>query len=69
MLAALRVAHGKLLTVGFDRANAPAFGASPRAADALLLLLIGAFTIVAVQALDPCWCLRCWSGRQRRRAS
>jgi ABC-type Mn2+/Zn2+ transport system permease subunit len=51
VLAALRVAHGKLLTVGFDRANAPAFGASPRAADALLLLLIGAFTVVAVQAL------------------
>ena len=51
VLAALRVAHGKLLTVGFDRANAPAFGASPRAADTLLLLLIGAFTIVAVQAL------------------
>jgi ABC-type Mn2+/Zn2+ transport system permease subunit len=51
VLAALRVAHGKLLTVGFDRANAPAFGASPRAADALLLLLVGGFTIVAVQAL------------------
>lgn len=51
VLATLRVAHGKLLTVGFDRANAPAFGASPRAADALLLLLIGAFTVVAVQAL------------------
>ena len=41
VLAALRVAHGQLLTVGFDRANAPAFGASPRAADALLLLLVG----------------------------
>jgi ABC-type Mn2+/Zn2+ transport system permease subunit len=51
VLAALRGAHGKLLTVGFDRANAPAFGASPRAADTLLLLLIGGFTIVAVQAL------------------
>jgi ABC-type Mn2+/Zn2+ transport system permease subunit len=51
VLAALRGAHGNLLTVGFDRANAPAFGASPRAADTLLLLLIGAFTIVAVQAL------------------
>jgi ABC-type Mn2+/Zn2+ transport system permease subunit len=49
--AVLRVAHGKLLTVGFDRTNAPAFGASPRAADTLLLLLMGAFTIVAVQAL------------------
>lgn len=48
---ALSVAHGKLLAVGFDRGNAPAFGASPRAADTLLLLLVGAFTIVAVQAL------------------
>jgi len=44
-------AHGHLLAVGFDRANAPAFGASPRAADVLLLLLVGAFTVVAVQAL------------------
>jgi ABC-type Mn2+/Zn2+ transport system permease subunit len=49
--AALRIAHGKLLTVGFDRGNAPAFGASPRVADTLLLLLVGGFTIVAVQAL------------------
>jgi ABC-type Mn2+/Zn2+ transport system permease subunit len=48
---ALRAAHGLLLTVGFDRPNALAFGASPRRADALLLLLVGAFTIVAVQAL------------------
>ena len=51
VLAALRAAHGNLLTVGFDRDNAPAFGASPRAADTLLLLLVGGFTIVAVQAL------------------
>jgi ABC-type Mn2+/Zn2+ transport system permease subunit len=51
VLAALRAAHGKLLAVGFDRTNAPAFGASPQAADMLLLLLMGAFTIVAVQAL------------------
>jgi ABC-type Mn2+/Zn2+ transport system permease subunit len=49
--AALRIAHGQLLTVGFDRANAPAFGASPRVADTLLLLLVGGFTIVAAQAL------------------
>jgi ABC-type Mn2+/Zn2+ transport system permease subunit len=48
---AVRVAHGNLLTVGFDRVNARAFGASPPAADALLLALVGAFTIVAVQAL------------------
>lgn len=47
----LGVTHGRLLAVGFDRANAPAFGASPRQADALLLLLVGAFTVVAVQAL------------------
>ena len=51
ILAALRAAQGKLLMVGFDRTNAPAFGASPRAADTLLLLLIGGFTVVAVQAL------------------
>lgn len=49
--AALAAAHGRLLAVGFDRANAPAFGASPRAADLVLLLLVGAFTVVAVQAL------------------
>jgi ABC-type Mn2+/Zn2+ transport system permease subunit len=48
---ALLTAHGLLLAVGFDRANAAAFGASPRRADALLLLLLGAFTLVAVQAL------------------
>jgi ABC-type Mn2+/Zn2+ transport system permease subunit len=48
---ALRLAHGQLLTVGFDRANAPAFGASPRVTDALLLLLVGGFAVIAVQAL------------------
>jgi ABC-type Mn2+/Zn2+ transport system permease subunit len=51
VLASLRAAHATLLTVGFDRTNARAFGASPRAADALLLALMGAFTVVAVQAL------------------
>jgi ABC-type Mn2+/Zn2+ transport system permease subunit len=51
VVVALRGVHGKLLAVGFDRTNAPAFGASPRAADTLLLLLVGGFTIVAVQAL------------------
>jgi len=51
VLTSLRAAHATLLAVGFDRANARAFGASPRAADALLLGLVGAFTVVAVQAL------------------
>jgi ABC-type Mn2+/Zn2+ transport system permease subunit len=51
VVVTLRGAHGQLLAVGFDRTNAPAFGAGPRAADTLLLLLVGAFTIVAVQAL------------------
>jgi ABC-type Mn2+/Zn2+ transport system permease subunit len=49
--ATLLAAHGTLLAVGFDRTNARAFGASPRAADTLLLALVGAFTVVAVQAL------------------
>jgi ABC-type Mn2+/Zn2+ transport system permease subunit len=51
VLSVLRLTHGTLLTVGFDRANARAFGARPRFADATLLLLVGAFTVVAVQAL------------------
>lgn len=49
--AVLATVHGRLLAVGFDRSNAPAFGASPREADLVLLLLVGAFTVVAVQAL------------------
>ena len=51
VLAALRVVHGRLLVAGFDRSTARAFGAHPAAADLLLLLLVGAFTVVAVQAL------------------
>ncbi len=51
VLAALRLAHGRLVVVGFDRLNARAFGAVPTAADLLLLVLVGAFTVVAVQAL------------------
>ena len=51
VLVALRLAHGRLLIAGFDRANAPAFGASPAVADLVLLLLVGAFTVIAVQAL------------------
>jgi ABC-type Mn2+/Zn2+ transport system permease subunit len=51
VLTALRLAHARLLIVGFDRSNARAFGSSPAAVDLVLLLLVGAFTVVAVQAL------------------
>jgi ABC-type Mn2+/Zn2+ transport system permease subunit len=51
VLAVLAIAHRRLLEVGFDRTNAPAFGASPRTTDALLLMLVGGFAVVAVPAL------------------
>jgi ABC-type Mn2+/Zn2+ transport system permease subunit len=51
VLAALRLAHGRLLVVGFDRSNARAFGSNPAAVDLALLVLVGAFTVIAVQAL------------------
>jgi ABC-type Mn2+/Zn2+ transport system permease subunit len=51
VLVALRLAHGRLLVVGFDRVNARAFGSAPATADLVLLVLVGAFTVVAVQAL------------------
>jgi ABC-type Mn2+/Zn2+ transport system permease subunit len=50
-LAALRLSHRRLLLVGFDRGSARAFGSSPHAADLIMLGLVGAFTVVAVQAL------------------
>ncbi len=51
VLVALRLAHSRLLVVGFDRSNARAFGSNPASVDLVLLLLVGAFTVVAVQAL------------------
>jgi ABC-type Mn2+/Zn2+ transport system permease subunit len=51
VLAALGLAHGRLMLVGFDRASARAFGARPGAADLMLVTLVGAFTVIAVQAL------------------
>jgi ABC-type Mn2+/Zn2+ transport system permease subunit len=48
---ALRVLHGRLLAVGFDRGSARAVGASPLLADAALLLLLALATVVAVRAL------------------
>jgi ABC-type Mn2+/Zn2+ transport system permease subunit len=51
VLVALRLVHDRLLIVGFDRSNARAFGAPPARADVVLLALIAAFIVVAVQAL------------------
>jgi ABC-type Mn2+/Zn2+ transport system permease subunit len=51
VLAALRLAHGQLLAVGFDRGAARGLGARPFLADAILLVLIAAAVLVAVQGL------------------
>jgi ABC-type Mn2+/Zn2+ transport system permease subunit len=51
VLVALRVLHGRLLLVGFDRLNASALGVRASVVDAALLLLIAAALLVAVQGL------------------
>jgi ABC-type Mn2+/Zn2+ transport system permease subunit len=51
VLAALRLLHGRLLLVGFDRLTAPALGVRPGVVDAALLLLVAAALLVAVQGL------------------
>lgn len=51
MLLVLRVLHGRLLAVGFDRSSARALGASPLLADAALLVLLALAILVAVQGL------------------
>jgi ABC-type Mn2+/Zn2+ transport system permease subunit len=48
---ALRLLHGRLLTVGFDRSTARSVGAAPLAADAALLVLLALAILVAVQGL------------------
>lgn len=48
---ALRLLHGRLLVVGFDRGTARSLGVSPGLVDAALLLLLGAAIVVAVQGL------------------
>jgi ABC-type Mn2+/Zn2+ transport system permease subunit len=50
-LFALRLLHGRLLAVGFDRGNARALGASPLLADASVLILLAIAIVVAVQGL------------------
>ncbi len=51
VLVSLRLLHGQLLAVGFDRTTARSIGANPRLADIALLVLIGLATVVAVQGL------------------
>lgn len=51
VVLALRLLHGRLLIAGFDRGTARSLGVSPALADAALLLLLGAGTVVAVQGL------------------
>ncbi len=50
-LAALRLLHGQLLVVGFDRAGARALGASPALAETALLVLIALAVLIGVQGL------------------
>ncbi len=51
VLVALRLLHGRLLVAGFDRGASRALGVSPALADAALLVLLAAATVVAVQGL------------------
>jgi ABC-type Mn2+/Zn2+ transport system permease subunit len=51
VLAALWILHGRLLAVGFDRSSARSLGAAPGVVDTVLLLLIAAAILVAVQGL------------------
>jgi ABC-type Mn2+/Zn2+ transport system permease subunit len=51
VVAALGLLHGRLLATGFDRGSARALGLSPAAVDAVLLLLLSAAIVVAVQGL------------------
>jgi ABC-type Mn2+/Zn2+ transport system permease subunit len=48
---ALRILHGQLLAVGFDRAAAPAMGGRPLLVDVALLALLALAILVAVQGL------------------
>ena len=51
VLAGLRLLHGRLLVVGFDRLNAPGLGVAPLTVDVALLALLAVALIVAVQGL------------------
>lgn len=51
VLVALRLLHGRLLAVGFDRGSARSLGAAPALVDAALLVLVAVAILVAVQGL------------------
>lgn len=51
VLAALWLAHDRLLVVGFDRVSAPGLGVRPLLVDVTLLVLLAAALLVAVQGL------------------
>jgi ABC-type Mn2+/Zn2+ transport system permease subunit len=51
IVAALRLLHGRLLAVGFDRSSAASLGASPAVADAAVLILLAGAILVGVQGL------------------
>jgi ABC-type Mn2+/Zn2+ transport system permease subunit len=51
VLVGLRLLHGQLVVVGFDRAGARALGARPAMVDAALLVLVALAIVVAVQGL------------------
>jgi ABC-type Mn2+/Zn2+ transport system permease subunit len=51
LVGALRLAHSRLLAVGFDRAAAPRLGVSPLVVDGLVLVLLAAAIVIAVQGL------------------
>jgi ABC-type Mn2+/Zn2+ transport system permease subunit len=51
VLAALRLMHGQLLTVGFDRMSAHALGGRPALVETVLLVLVALAILVAVQGL------------------
>lgn len=51
VLVALRLLHGRLLAVGFDRSSARGLGVSPGLVDTALLVLLALAVLVAVQGL------------------
>jgi ABC-type Mn2+/Zn2+ transport system permease subunit len=51
VVAALRLLHGQLLLTGFDRPSARALGGRPLITELVLLALVAATIVVAVQAL------------------